>query len=795
LVPERGVSRPRPAEAQRLVTLAAFFFFIFLVIYVLPPPRPIVSGVDPSWELALTDAFLRGAQFGRDVVITYGPWSLVAEPRGDPRLYPWVVSTRLLMAAAVIVGVAFIATRRLPSRIGQWLWMALVLALADPLAIAPMLLFAVVFHSDESEGKTRTISISLLVAACALSVWGKISGVIFAVALFLVLLAYDIRKRRVSVIAASLAMSSIIFWMLAGQSLFVMPAYVKAGLLQATYFPSAMCLRGPVWQVVLGVLLLLLVVISYGWSSIATGGWKLAPATLWVSFFFFATFKETFVRQDEFHFWFGMMDAFLPAALVLIVAAGFLDRGIRRRPVNGMLSSLTKATPAMVIVSAILFVPVALDNVAGHQRLKSLAWNIRAVFSRPTPSRRIAGYRSDLEELRRKHPIDPIAGTADFFPDNLAVLVANGARLKLRPTPSGFAAFAPITTAANAAFLRSPQRPDFVVFDVAPIDNRYPSLSDPLSLLALLSCYEPNGLTGSYLLLRATDCVDIPRRLIMETSVPPGQPVALPTTTHRPIWAEIEVSQSAAGRLTSLLFRPAVTNLEVVMANHRRRYVLPPPIAQVGFLLSPLIVDPMSYGLLYGENGSDPNAEIREFTIPDSALSRFLLNPEIRIRLYEMDVPKRITAALAPSSLVAFSRSVHSTTELNSQARPPFWQIEQGRARVQVGSLSSGEVDVPAGSTGVSLRFGQLNDCEGLNALSRVHFRAMWRDATTQNPTMLFDYTAETRGLAEVNQIRTLSLPGREGRIALSTEPAGGDCFAGAWWSDLALTRAGRSGP
>lgn len=51
-------------------------FIYLLITYVLPPPLPIRAVddlLDLSWQIIFTDGFLRAAQFGRDIVYTYGP--------------------------------------------------------------------------------------------------------------------------------------------------------------------------------------------------------------------------------------------------------------------------------------------------------------------------------------------------------------------------------------------------------------------------------------------------------------------------------------------------------------------------------------------------------------------------------------------------------------------------------------------------------------------------------------------------------------------------------------------------
>src|SRR5215469_14339254 len=94
---------PAAQDGAALYRLLLPGLLYFLVFYVLPPPLPIHADkglVEPSWHVILTNAFLAGAHFGRDVIYTYGPWGFVEVAQGDPRIYPWLVGARLLIALA-----------------------------------------------------------------------------------------------------------------------------------------------------------------------------------------------------------------------------------------------------------------------------------------------------------------------------------------------------------------------------------------------------------------------------------------------------------------------------------------------------------------------------------------------------------------------------------------------------------------------------------------------------------------------------------------------------------------------
>src|SRR5262245_38171503 len=171
------------ARRVHFVITSSVIFLILLFVYVLPPPYPIREGVDPSWQIALSNAFLDGAQFGRDFVFTYGPWGFVAEPRGNPRIYPWLVLIRFLIAAGVASGIALIGVTRIPLRTVRWTWTGALLLLAVPIAVAPMLLFIICTHLKDDQRRVGYFTVGLLVLSCAVVMWTKFTLCIIIIAL------------------------------------------------------------------------------------------------------------------------------------------------------------------------------------------------------------------------------------------------------------------------------------------------------------------------------------------------------------------------------------------------------------------------------------------------------------------------------------------------------------------------------------------------------------------------------------------------------------------------------------
>jgi hypothetical protein len=761
---------------------ALAFLLILLPIYVLPPPLPIRSDIDASWQLALTTAFLKGAQFGRDLVFTYGPWGFVTISRGDTSIYPWLIAARLLLACALVFGSARFAATQLDGW-QRTAWMALVILVADPMTVVPMLLLALRTLRKPTSGKADQIITALLVVACGLVTWTKFTVFVLVAALCVVLLTQDLMRRRRPFVPAGILLSAMFFWLLAGQSLSGLPSYFRGALSIAQSYSGAMGTPGEKWVLVIGTLLCILVIGVAGLSLLEAGRLDL-PAFAWIGAYEFVIFKQGFIRQDWAHLLTGMMGGLLPGALVVLAASVRPEQDSDRQSGIRMRRAITRAGWAVVLVLYAVFSIYTLSTPARRWFAEEIAPNMAAGFLRPTPSLRSAAAERDLEEVRRLEPIGPIRGTADFFPDNLAVLAANRVPMRLRPVLQSYTAYNEFLTGMNASFLRGPTRPDNVVFDVAPIDERYPSIADSLSVLALLSCYQPAGFTGRYLLLSAAGCLDVTRSPLLDTTAEPGKLLMVPQSESGPIWAEVDVKWSALEDLLNLALRRPRLQLAVSTDRQYGVYSMPRDLAKAGFLLSPLLHNPVSFGLLYTQ--PDVDSQIRGFAIDwVDGIGRSLFRRPLNVRLYALNVPRRGDTASVSPLLVQLAHTVRAEAGLASQPAVPEWFISAGQPRVRVNASSAGTVDMSVGARAVNVGYGLKNLCgEPEEPFARVRFSVLWYSGSAK-PTTLLDRIAEARGSTEFSDEVTVMIPPAAGQLAFRTEPLGGTCFTGAWWSGL----------
>ncbi len=612
-----------------------------LIVYVLPLPLPIrveANLLDASWQVVLTDGFLRGAQFGRDIVYTYGPWGFLSNPRGDPAIYPWLVCGRLLITIAFVLGTSLIVSRGIRRPVYQFCFLAWVALLSDPIVVLPMVLFAVATLPDREKNRWTAAIIHLLAIACALTVWIKFTGFLIVGALAAALAVQDLMKRRWPALSLEIAAASMAFWLLAGQSLSGLPSFLHGALSTTLSYSAELFLPGPYGETAFITVLMVMIAVPATILFHYRRPWSLWPSLAWVGLLFFQQLKEAFVRYDPFHVWMGIINALLPCALILICRVGFFDpapsypSGVRM---------LIRVCAAWAVALSLLLAGIETGTRAGFERFRVLTQNIESLRELAVSRSLSDNYEAQLKKFSNEAPLSRVAGTADFFPDEQVVLYGNSLPVRMPPVPQSFDAANPYLSGLNASFFRGVSRPDFVFFDIAPIDGRYPSAADSLSWLAFMDCYRPSGSDGTYLVLRAAGCESASLDLVAETKTHAGKAITVPAGGGSALWVQMDIRLKRAGRIIAALSRSPSTRLEVSTGMGRMTFRISPEMARTGFLLSPLVLDSASFGRLFAPGGIDPRMEVRDLAIVQSELARRLYEPEIRVRFYKVDLRNR----------------------------------------------------------------------------------------------------------------------------------------------------------
>lgn len=549
-------------ERRRIAAAIPAVFITAIWLALLLPLHPVTVGAEPDYSsaVALHEAFVGQRDFA-SLVFPYGPWGILF--RGyDPRTFALV-----LAVWAAIITITSIALCRRCTRSSLWLGLlssgatAALLTSARYDALCYLMVFLLLLEEYEHGARPATVLRAALALSLSILALGKFSIFIAAVVPLGVVTILNLRDRRVPVAALTFAAGIGLFWLAAGQRLSALPDY----------------LRHSVW-------------LSSGWtdaeSLFVTGEWieeltwiVIACVVTWVAsrqrqartvlttilfsaglaFFFFTVFKASYVRFDEQHVNFAR--ATLAASLFVVGSAPekFLPGLSLQRIMKGALALL-----AVVVVLA--------NSSFFDLRLPSPAEDAKTA----------AEYRREIE---RKYPIDA-THSVDAVPFRAAAVV-RAPRYSPRPVLQSYLAYDERLSRLDAAHLRT-SGAELLLFEVAPLDRKLPTLEDPLYWVEILRHYEVAEERGEVLLLRRNDRPrELQTRSLLRTRMSANTSYRIPAGGC--LRAFIDVELTPLGRIVSLLYKVPPVTLELTTAQGRSQSRLIRASASAGFILSPLV--------------------------------------------------------------------------------------------------------------------------------------------------------------------------------------------------------------
>jgi hypothetical protein len=281
----------------------------------------------------------------------------------------------------------------------------------------------------------------------------------------------------------------------------------------------------------------------------------------------------------------------------------------------------------------------------------------------------------------------------------------------------------------NAAFVRGERAPDSILFQIAPVDDHVPSLEDGRSWPELLTCYDVREVEWPFALLKRSP---VPRawRLtpLVDTPIRFGEVVPIPPSTNDPIWATIDIDRTFWGRIASTLYKPPILSLTIVTPDGRpATYRLVPGMARSGFLLSPVIQNPVDFGLLAADCSPDlADKEATSLVLSgeiDSGLACYRL--PMRLRLYRLEYPRQDLSKLAGlPELKSLARTNKRSKWLRADYRAELVYRPQCGSVLQVAPDSAMQIPVPEQSKRLRVGFGILARTGGdLPQTGGVRFR------------------------------------------------------------------------
>jgi len=555
------------------------------------PAGPARTGVDPSWAAGLHLAIGTGVHFGSDLVWTYGPLGFLAWS------WPWFGPTTFFAFAFVgviwvsVCGVTFVGARRvLPA------WLAAIVTYAaarasmvlQPYEALLILAFvgcaATLLHRED---RVPTWLVAFGGVLAGIGLLGKLNSGVFiaAIVLVTVLAAFRPRWRGLFVLLVSAAGTVLALWLVTGQRLADLPAYLTESYEIIRGYSQAM--SGPTPAAVIGVYLLLVLLIA----TIAAIDARRRPIDQRIGLvaiglvMAFAFFKTAFVRWNI---------GYTMAALLVVLFA--------------VASVKTPRVVFLGVLSAVLIASIATARGTSPLLTRpstAVVSLVREASVAVAPWRWPTAEERTREQLRVRYALEPeildaLRGTTVHVdPWETAVLQA-WPDLRWRPQPvfQSYSAYTPRLDDLNADLLRGPDAPQRILRKIEEtpaggttastdtIEGRNRWFEAPHAMLETFCRYDDAVASVDWEVLARVDRQCGSPEPLATIDARPGETVAVPTDP-RPdrfvIARVIGIEDSTLEHLVTAIYK---SPLWYVTLDQDRTFRLVPGTAEDGLLMA-----------------------------------------------------------------------------------------------------------------------------------------------------------------------------------------------------------------
>ena len=551
-------------------------------------PKP---GLDWSYHAVIAHALVSGWEWGRDVILTFGPLGILYS-----RLFvegTLLTTVVFWILVALVLAINFLdLAKSVPLSWACILFIGFALPFTyervEPVFFVIPLLAAIgTFRSPRPVATWKILFLVLLAGPAALI---KLSFGILSLAIFLVLDTDRALRKTLPLYTPIFLVSVLAGYLYAGQNPLYFPEFLSRSVGAVSGYSEAMQLWGSSLE--LGFFLL-------AGAAVAALFWhfelrradtrrplvRTALFAACLGLFLFMIFKAGFVRQDlhTITSWDALsagVAAYIASVWHRIDSHRTVACSIGVMVFAGIYSMLVQASWGQLdLWNKVVGVPVQQLASAAIFVADPDAWLLHNRRSR----------EATLAAIRKGTPLSHLDDFVDSIPPIQSPVLAHGLDYRPRPNVLEHMGYTAALVEANLEFIRSERAPRYIIHGTGSIDGRYPSLADGPMWPELLRFYEPLRLEGNFLLLRRrtvalNDILSEP----MQAAATLGRGVAIPVSG--PVFVSIAVRQTFFGRIAQLLFKPGEIWLTVKLADDSTRsYRLIPGIARHGFVLSPLI--------------------------------------------------------------------------------------------------------------------------------------------------------------------------------------------------------------
>jgi hypothetical protein len=592
-------------------------FLFGLCVFV--PWMPLV--VTFYYEYCMHVAFEKGAQFGTDVMATYGPLGFIGLPLYRPSTFPTMIATNVCLYALMLVLLWRFGRRVLRAGSPPLSWMALVVlpfCLGPAPEWAPVLslpfVLAVMFVVNQYFAESPPPVLGSLLWAGLLGPFLLVKGSFIALlclAIFVVALDRSLKWHQVPWLLFAFGGAIGAGWVVSGQKVANLIPYFWNSLDLMTGYKHGMSVGNqnswqglPVAFAVVGMGL----VGSFVWVSYPRLGWRtLGPASV-LAGSVFIVFQHGFVRTDASHTVAACLTVFSLCALLL--------------PFLWKLAAGRKFTRPVLVANACSVVGLmVLCGLAGGgaptlthavNRAKGLP-QLLAHGTTPIQTAMALHHQELKEQLPLPKLKEPFDGTAV----DIGLAEAHGLTGSIRPTITVYQANTPRLSHRNREYLENPSGPaTLLLLGMGSIDGRLPSLTDSLGILAQKTHFQAVGAVGHSLILeRRVHPLKAQFQKLHELTVGFDELIPVPDPGNDALFVQVFIEPTLWGRAYGFAYKPPETYIRVMVGQQSAAFRLIGPMAEEGMIVSPLLYDQWSFAAFYGMPSPAPAVKISAFRL------------------------------------------------------------------------------------------------------------------------------------------------------------------------------------
>ena len=640
-----------PASAQPFRLLAAWAVGpVILYAWLLllnQGHTPLLPDSESSWAAVMTYAVVHHWQFGRQIILTFGPAMPLIISSYSHAIDKPVILSQLLCKAWFVVLMIWVGGRLpLLRRLGFWATALIVFAGVSGQALFSFSVVAAGLLLARGGRSARWLLAPTIVYLATVALI-KVSFLLSAV-LMLAAVGADLARsrqwRRALVLTAGFILCFCAEWLLLGQHFTNLPIYLRGSFEMVDGFSQAMSLPPDP-----GVLLLALGMVLAAAGQLALlflpdrrPRWANLPLLALLAAGLLLSWKASFVRADG-----HVLDWFAYALASAFVAPAFVppERGLARR-------WLEPVCLAIVLFAGAAGIP-RVDAAASARIEPMLADRWRSALFRMFHTGAAAdSEQQDIERNRETYALPQVKAavgrhTVDMLGDEQAVALLNDLNFRPRPSFVSYSTYTPWLMNLNVAYYCSPQAPDFVLFKFESIDERLPTLQSGPLLVLLAEYYRPVLTEKGFVLFQRREqprAAGTPTAfpLLQEGDLTVGETLPLPL--EGTVWCQLELRETFLGKLRRMFYQQPAVWMRVETDQFILKSRVVPRMASGGFLLNPMILTGEDFtGWLEGQ----PMSRVVSVRVTDSAAVASAFQPTAHYKLY------RVPFAPAPAAPAA----------------------------------------------------------------------------------------------------------------------------------------------